>query len=96
MTRKTPEDDPRYAALVELLRTAEVIWSASRVFFAGWKLSPSQFNVLNLLRLYPEGLSQTELSKFLVMHRSNVTGMVDQLENRGLALRRDVAADRRA
>ena len=41
---------PRYQALIELLRTAENLWNASRVFFARWELSPSQFNVLNLLR----------------------------------------------
>ena len=30
------------------------------------------------------------------MHRSNVTGLVDRLEKRGLLARHDVAADRRA
>ena len=30
------------------------------------------------------------------MHRSNVTGLVDRLEKRGLVQRRDVAGDRRA
>lgn len=30
------------------------------------------------------------------MHRSNVTGLVDRLEKRGLLERHDVAADRRA
>jgi DNA-binding MarR family transcriptional regulator len=96
MKRKSPDEAPRYRALLELLRTAETIWNASRGFFAQWDLSPSQFNVLNLLRLCPEGLSQTELSRELIMHRSNVTGLVDRLEKRGLLERRDVADDRRA
>ena len=30
------------------------------------------------------------------MHRSNLTGLVDRLEKRGLVARREVAADRRA
>ncbi len=81
---------------MELLRTAETIWNASRMFFAQWDLSPSQFNVLNLLRLTPEGLSQTDLSRALIMHRSNVTGLVDRLEQRGLVARKDIAKDRRA
>jgi DNA-binding MarR family transcriptional regulator len=96
MKTKRGEDSPRYRALMELLRTAETVWNASRLLFERWDLSPSQFNVLNLLRAYPSGLSQSELSRQLIMHRSNVTGLVDRLEHRGLVARRDVAADRRA
>jgi DNA-binding MarR family transcriptional regulator len=96
MRAKLGEADPRYQALIELLRTADTIWDASRVFFARWDLSPSQFNVLNLLRLNPAGLSQTDLSRQLIMHRSNVTGLVDRLEKRELVERKDAAADRRA
>src|SRR5512140_1215944 len=90
------EDHPGYRALMELLRTADTVWNASRVFFDRWDLSPSQFNVLNLLHLNPGGLSQTDLSRQLIMHRSNLTGLVDRLEKRGLVARREVAADRRA
>lgn len=86
----------RYQALIQLLRTAEDLWNASRVFFSRWDLSPSQFNVLNLLRRRPEGLSQSELSRLLIMHRSNATGLVDRLESRGLVRREDDSTDRRA
>jgi DNA-binding MarR family transcriptional regulator len=90
------ESHPGYQALMELLRTADTLWNASRAFFERWDLSPSQFNVLNLLHLNPDGLSQTDLSRQLIMHRSNLTGLVDRLEKRGLVARREVAADRRA
>jgi DNA-binding MarR family transcriptional regulator len=96
MKGEFPGPGPRYEALVELLRTAEALWNASRVFFAKWDLSPSQFNVLNLLTGQPEGCSQVELSRQLIMHRSNVTGLVDRLEARGLVQRKDNAVDRRA
>jgi len=96
MSEKVDENHPGYRALMELLRTADTVWNASRVFFERWDLSPSQFNVLNLLHLNPAGLSQTDLSRQLVMHRSNLTGLVDRLEKRGLVARREVAADRRA
>jgi len=96
MREKVDENHPGYRALMELLRTADAVWEASRIFFERWNLSPSQFNVLNLLRLTPAGLSQTDLSRQLVMHRSNLTGLVDRLEKRGLVARREVAADRRA
>ena len=96
MRTKWGEDHPGYRALMELLRTADTVWNASRVFFERWHLSPSQFNVLNLLRFNPAGLSQTDLSRQLIMHRSNLPGLVDRLEKRGLVSRREVAADRRA
>lgn len=86
----------RYQALLQLLRTADALWNASRGFFARWDLSPSQFNVLNLLSDQPDGLSQIKLGCLLITHRSNVTGLVDRLEQRGLVTRRDAATDRRA
>lgn len=91
-----PDQSPRYRALLQLLRAADTLWHSSRVFFAEWDLSPSQFNILNLLRLSPDGLSQSDLSRELITHRSNVTGLIDRLERRGLVRRRDVASDRRA
>ena len=96
MKRQPAAPGPRYEALLELLRTAETLWNASRIFFARWDLSPSQFNVLNLLYSESKGLSQTELSRQLIMHRSNLTGLVDRLEKRGLVSRKEVASDRRA
>ena len=96
MRARLDGNHPGYRALMELLRTADTVWNASRVFFERWDLSPSQFNVLNLLHLNPDGLSQTDLSRQLIMHRSNLTGLVDRLEKRGLVARREVAADRRA
>ncbi|HAV61232.1 MAG TPA: hypothetical protein DCY13_02565, partial [Verrucomicrobiales bacterium] len=96
VSRTSATPGPRYAALLQLLRTSETIWNASRLFFARWDLSPSQFNVLNVLYGFPEGLTQVELSRELITHRSNVTGLVDRLEKRGLLRRAPVPGDRRA
>jgi len=96
MTTSASNQGARYEALLQLLRTADTLWNASRAFFDQWNLSPSQFNVLSLLRSQPGGLSQTELSRELIMHRSNATGLVDRLEKRGLVQRQEVTGDRRA
>jgi DNA-binding MarR family transcriptional regulator len=96
MKSEFPQPGPHYGVLIELLLTAETLWNSSRVFFARWNLSPSQFNVLNLLYDRPGGCSQTELSRQLIMHRSNVTGLVDRLAARGLVRRTDDPGDRRA
>lgn len=96
MTKNEPPNGPRHQTLLQLLKTSEAIWNASRFFFARWDLSPSQFNVLNLLGLESTGLTQIELSRALITHRSNVTGLVDRLEKRGLVFREAVPGDRRA
>lgn len=96
MNAKTVSTSARYQALLQLLRTAETLWNSSRVFFDRWNLSPSQFNILNLLHLDSDGCTQVELSRLLIMHRSNITGLVDRLEKRGLLQRRDSSTDRRA
>jgi DNA-binding MarR family transcriptional regulator len=96
MRKKSLAPGPRYPALLHLLRTAENLWNASHAFFARWDLSPSQFNVLNLLIDQPDGLSQVQISRQLIMHRSNVTGLIDRLEKRGLLRREATPGDRRA
>jgi DNA-binding MarR family transcriptional regulator len=96
MKKKLDAPGPRYPALLQLLRTAENLWNSSRLFFDRWDLSPSQFNVLNLLGGEPAGLSQVEISRQLIMHRSNATGLIDRLEQRGLLQRRATPGDRRA
>lgn len=96
MSKNNPSSGPRYHALLQLLRTSEAVWNASRLFFARWDLSASQFNVLNLLTDHDQGLTQIELSRQLITHRSNITGLVDRLEKRGLLDRQPVPGDRRA
>ena len=95
MKTAEPTASPQYQALLQLLRTADTIWVASREFFEPWGLSPSQFNVLNLLG-GGEGVTQIELSRQLIVHRSNITGLVDRLEKRGLVCRNEVPGDRRS
>jgi len=87
---------PHYQATLGLLRAAEALWEGSRVFFDRWKLGPSQFNILNLLLGQPGGMSQADLGRQLIMHRSNVTGLVDRLEKRKLVQRKETLGDRRA
>jgi len=96
VSKNISEHGGRYQTLLQLLKTSETIWNASRLFFAQWELSPSQFNVLNLLHGLDDGRTQIDLSRELITHRSNVTGLVDRLEKRGLVQRRPVPGDRRA
>jgi DNA-binding MarR family transcriptional regulator len=96
MNTKWNQPGPRHEATLRLLQVADRLWNGSRLLFAHWHINPSQFNVLNLLRNYPDGCSQVELSRALIMNRSNVTGLVDRLEARHLVQRRETPGDRRA
>src|SRR6476469_2558869 len=61
---------------------------------AEFDLSPAQCHVLHLIepgRPIPMG----QLAETLACDKSNVTGLVDRLESRGLVRRRPSAADRR-
>lgn len=91
-----PSETPQHRALLALLRTSNAIWDASRVFFSTWGLTAAQFNLMNLLAEAGVGRTQSELGRELLTHRSNVTGLVDRLEARGLVKRSDSGRDRRS
>jgi DNA-binding MarR family transcriptional regulator len=55
-----------------------------------------RFDLMSQLWRYPGGLTMSELSKHLMVTGGNVTGIVDLLENDGLAERTPEPADRRA
>jgi len=62
--------------------------------FAELELSPAQCHVLHLME--PERpIPMGQLAETLACHASNVTGLVDRLESRGLLRRRPSEADRR-
>jgi DNA-binding MarR family transcriptional regulator len=58
------------------------------------QLSPAQCHVLHLIEP-GRGLPMGQLAETLACDASNVTGLVDRLESRGLVRRRPSAADRR-
>jgi DNA-binding MarR family transcriptional regulator len=87
---------PGYECVIQILQTANVIWKKSRQFFEPFGVTEAQFNILHLLSQKPEGMSQTELSKLLVVDRSNVTLLLDRMEKKGWTRRHEVPHDRRA
>jgi DNA-binding MarR family transcriptional regulator len=58
------------------------------------RLSPAQCHVLRLIEP-DQPLPMGQLAETLACHASNVTGLVDRLESRGLVRRRPSAGDRR-
>jgi DNA-binding MarR family transcriptional regulator len=87
---------PGYECVIQILQTANVLWKKSRQFFEPFGVTEAQFNILHLLGQKPEGMSQTELSKLLLVDRSNVTLLLDRMETKGWIKRHEVPNDRRA
>src|SRR5215204_3636102 len=91
MTRGTPSPCEAWQLLVRLFFTQR---SSLPPLAAELELSPAQCHVLHLIepdRPIPMG----QLAETLACDASNVTGLVDRLESRGLVRRRPSAEDRR-
>lgn len=63
--------------------------------FAEVDIRPAQFAVLTIIERNP-GLKQSQVSAALGIKRTNLVALLDALEDRGLAKRAPVAADRRS
>ncbi len=92
-----PASKQRLRLWVRLLRTARAIESELRerlrVEFA---TTLPQFDVLAALARKDDGMTMTELSRFLMVSNGNVTGIIDRLVADRLVLRKAPADDRRA
>ena len=55
-----------------------------------------QFDVMAALERKPEGMTMTELSRFLMVSNGNVTGIIDRLVGEKLVVREAAGSDRRA
>jgi DNA-binding MarR family transcriptional regulator len=63
--------------------------------FTPFNIRPAQFSVLTIIERNP-GLAQTQVAEALGIKRTNFVGMLDELETRGLAERRQTARDKRS
>jgi len=92
----TPFQDRDHEALVSVWLTGNLLGKAFRRSFKSQIRSEAQFNLLRVLRVMPGPMSQNDLSKMLMVDKSNVTGLIDGLEKQGLIRRNRVEGDRRS
>jgi len=57
-------------------------------------IRPSQFALLVLLRSNP-GVTQSQVAETLAIQKANLVGLLDELQTRGILIRRSVPGDRR-
>src|SRR5258708_2663219 len=82
--------------LIALVRAAWLAAEPSNAVTAAVGLSPSQYNVLRILRAAGrEGLSCTEIGTRMVTRDSDLTRLMSGLERDGLVVRSTDAEDRR-
>ena len=86
---------PEETAVVEVLRTGDLLARGLAPVLKREKLSTAQYNVLRILRGAPEGLACGEIASRMITRDPDITRLLDRLEKRGLIARRRESRDRR-
>ena len=82
--------------LLNLMRTADALMRGSEGILKLAELSPTQYNVLRILRgAGDSGLCCHEVGERMITRDPDITRLVDRLERRGLLARRRDHRDRR-
>jgi DNA-binding MarR family transcriptional regulator len=83
-------------AMLNLVRTVEVLTRDLGALLEAHGLTHAQYNVLRILRgAGKEGIPCTEISGRMVRHDPDITRLLDRMEKAGLATRMRSASDRR-
>jgi DNA-binding MarR family transcriptional regulator len=101
-----PFDCPQQEAFLNVLRTADFLSRALEELLKPFNLSPSQYNVLRILRGArqshppnpedsPGGMSCRTIGEHMLTHDPDITRLLDRLEARALIARQRDTADRR-
>ena len=83
------------AAFLDLLRTTDMLSRGLISVLKTGDLSPTQYNVLRILRGSIEGLPCGEIASRMITRDPDITRLLDRLEKRGLISRCRETKDRR-
>ncbi len=86
-----PEED----AFLSLLRTTDLLSRNVEKVLRSADVSPTQYNVLRILRGAAEGLTCTEIANRMINRDPDITRLLDRLEKRALISRCRENPDRR-
>jgi DNA-binding MarR family transcriptional regulator len=82
-------------AFVELLHTTDRLSRGVAAVLKTEALSPTQYNVLRVLRGAPDGLPCGEIGRRLITREPDITRLLDRMEKHGLISRCRQTKDRR-
>lgn len=94
-TRPRRRGCPEEAAYLDLLRTTDMLSRPLAQVLKSEDLSPTQYNVLRILRGSPGGLTCGEIGNRMITRDPDITRLLDRLEKRNLIARRRETKDRR-
>jgi DNA-binding MarR family transcriptional regulator len=83
------------STFLDLLRTCDLLSRGPAQLLKLEDLSPTQYNVLRILRGTPDGLPCGEIASRMITRDPDVTRLLDRLEKRGLISRSRDKNDRR-
>lgn len=82
-------------AFLDLQRTCDLLARGPAQILKNEDLSPTQYNVLRILRGSPDGLPCGEIADRMITRDPDITRLLDRLEKRGLISRWRESKDRR-
>jgi len=86
---------PEENAFVSLIRTSEALSRKVERVLRSADISPTQYNVLRILRGSPDGLPCREIGARMITRDPDITRLLDRLEKRELVSRSRKNEDRR-
>lgn len=95
LKKKRPFDAPEQEAALNLVRTNDQLQIRFTRLFREYGLTPSQYNVLRIIRGEGGPLPILEIASRTITVVPGITGLIDRLEEAGLVRRQRCEEDRR-
>ena len=95
LKKRRPFDSPEQEAILNIARTADRFGICFSRLFREYGLTPSQYNVLRILRGEGKPLPILEVADRMLAAVPGITGLIDRLEGMGLVTRERSTEDRR-
>lgn len=95
LKKKRPFDSPEQEAMLNVIRTSDQLQIRLSRLFREHGLTPSQFNILRILRGEGSPLPILEIAQRTITVVPGITGLIDRLEQAGMVERQRCPKDRR-
>jgi DNA-binding MarR family transcriptional regulator len=95
LKKKRPFEAPEVEAVLNLFRTSDRLHLRFARLFRDYGLTPSQYNILRILRGEGRPLPILEIASRTITVVPGITGLVDRLERAGMVRRERCPEDRR-
>jgi len=95
LKKKRPFDSPEQEAMLNIMRTGDWLQIHFTRLFREHGLTPSQYNVLRILRGEGRPMECMEIAERTIAVVPGITGLIDRLEKAGMVTRQQSQEDRR-